>query len=58
MLTVTECLIHAAAMEARAIDASGSCCGIFVLLADGWRITARMALWQDEWEKNSEIETM
>jgi hypothetical protein len=58
MLTNAECLVRATAMDARAVQGPEVCSEMFRLLADGWRTTARAALWQDEWQLNNEIEVL
>jgi hypothetical protein len=54
-MTATECLARAASMDARAIQTIGGVRAEYHALAEGWRMAARLAHWQDEWTEENEI---
>jgi len=55
MMTADECLARAAVMDARAIECRNGFRTEYHALAQGWRLAASMAHWQDEWAKIYEI---
>lgn len=55
MMTSAECLARAVIMDARAFESSGDFRTDYHALAEGWRLAASMAGWQDEWARNYEI---
>ena len=51
MMTATECLAQAEAMEARAALCLAEFRAEYQAIGQGWRLAASMAHWQDEWTK-------
>lgn len=55
MMTADERLAYASDINLRAFRSSGKLRTEILLLAQGWRLVARLAHWQDEWTKDYEI---